>query len=84
MATEVVKGCVGIAGIANDEKLANMTITNMMVMMIKSLDVKVRSSIVSSTLAYLSFNFPNFGSVKRCLQDAAKICNVIILPPTLM
>ena len=84
MATEVVKGCVGIAGIANDEKRANMTITNMMVMMIKSLDVKVRSSIVSSTLAYLSFNFPNFGSVKRCLQDAAKICNVIILPPTLM
>lgn len=84
LTTEEVKGCVEIARVAKNKQQANIMITNMMVSMIKSLDVKVKSSVVSKTLAYLSFNYPNFADVKQCLRDAAKICNVIMLPPTFL
>lgn len=79
-----VRGCVEIARVAKNKQLANMMITNMMVSMIKSYDGEVKNSIVSKILAYLSFNYRNFASVKQCLLDAAKICNVIILPPTFL
>lgn len=84
LTTEEVRGCVEIAGVAKNKQQANIMITNMMVSMIKSYDGEVKNSIVSKTLAYLSFNYPNFASVKQCLLDAAKICNVIILPPTFL
>ncbi len=84
LTTEEVKGCVEIARAAKNAQQANIMITYMMVSMIKSLDVKVKSSVVSKTLAYLSFNYPNFADVKQCLRDAAKICNVILLPTIFM
>lgn len=84
LTTEEVRGCVEIAGIAKNKQQADIMITNMMVSMIKSYDGEVKNSIVSKTLAYLSFNYPNFARVKQCLLDAAKICNVIILPPTFL
>lgn len=84
LTTEEIRGCVEIARVAKNKQQANIMITNMMISMIKSYDGQVKNTIVSKTLAFLSFHYPNFASVKQCLLDAAKICNVIILPPTFL
>lgn len=60
--------------------LARITITNMFVAMIKSLRNDLKSELITNTLSRIPYQYRNTRIVKMCLTDAARICNVIILP----
>ncbi len=80
LSMSVVTACVTISQKAKDKQLARITITNMLAAMIKSFDVFQRSSMVSEIFYALPDQFQHTLFVKQCLQDATKICNVIIMP----
>ena len=63
-----------------DISLARITITNMFVAMIKSLRNDLKSELITNTLSRIPYQYWNTRIVKMCLTDAARICNVIILP----
>ena len=65
---------------AKDISLARITITNMFVAMIKSLRDELKSELITNTLSRIPYQYRNTRIVKTCLIDAARICNVIILP----
>lgn len=65
---------------AKDVSLARITITNMFVAMIKSLRDDLKSELISNTLSRIPYQYRNTRIVKEILTDAARICNVIILP----
>lgn len=65
---------------AKDISLARITITNMFVAMIKSLRDDVKSELITNILSRIPYQYRNTRIVKTCLTDAARICNVIILP----
>ena len=60
--------------------LARITITNMFVAMIKSLRDDMKSELITNTFSRIPYQYRNTRIVKTCLTDAARICNVIILP----
>lgn len=65
---------------AKDISLARITITNLFVAMIKSLRDDFKSELITNTLSRIPYQYKNTRIVKTCLTDAARICNVIILP----
>ena len=48
--------------------------------MIKSLRNDLKSELITNTLSRIPYQYWNTRIVKMCLTDAARICNVIILP----
>lgn len=49
--------------------------------MIESLRNDLKSELITKTLSRTPHQYRNTRIVKLCLTDAARICNVIILPP---
>jgi hypothetical protein len=76
----IINACVQIAAEANDNNLARITMTNMLAAMIKSLKSEVKGEFVTQVLSGLPSQYKNTNEVKECMRDAAKICNVIMLP----
>lgn len=80
--TSVLQACFRIATISKDNNLARFTITNLMVEMIKAFNPIHKSALVSKMLDSLPTSFKDTLLLRQCLQDAARINNVILLPPS--
>lgn len=77
----IIQACIGIAAKARDKMLARMTMTNLMAMMIGAIELSRRSEMVASLMAMLPMEYKDSQIVRQCLQDAARMKNVILLPP---
>ena len=80
LVTLIIQAAIRIAADAKDTKLASMTLTNMMVVMISSMQSNQRSVMVANLMEALPAEYRNTMMVRQCLQDAARINNVILLP----
>lgn len=76
----VVQAAIKIAENAKDRQLARITLTNLFVVMIAAIRTLQRSAIVANLTATLPEEYRNTMFVRRCLEDAARINHVIILP----
>lgn len=77
----VIQACISIASEAKDQRLARMTITNLLAMMINAIEPSRRSVMVARLMATLPIEYKNTQIVRQCLQDAARMKKVILLPP---
>lgn len=80
LVTMIVQAAIRIAADAKDQKLAAMTITNLMVVMISAMKSTQRSFMVAKLMEAIPVEYRNTMMVRQCLQDAARINNVILLP----
>ena len=80
LVTIIIHAALRIAIDANDKKLATMTLTNLLSVMIKALKSEVKSYMVATIMETLPKEYSNSMMVRQCLQDAARINNVILLP----
>ncbi len=76
----IIRAAIKIAADARDHKLAAMTLTNLMVVMISAMQNTQRSYMVANLMEALPKEYRNTLLVRQCLQDAARINNVILLP----
>ena len=80
LVTLIIRAAIRIAADAKDQKLAAMTLTNLMVVMISAMQSSQRSYMVANLMKTLPAEYRNTMLVRQCLQDAARINNVILLP----
>lgn len=80
LVTIIIRAALMIASDAKDKKLATMTLTNLFVVMIKAIKPEIKSYMVASLMESLPMEYVNSMMVRQCLQDAARINNVILLP----
>lgn len=80
LVTVIIRAALVIASDAKDKKLATMTLTNLLAVMIKAIKPEIKSYMVATVMESLPMEFGNTMMVRQCLQDAAKINNVILLP----
>lgn len=80
LVTIIIRAALRIAANAKDKNLATMTLTNLLSVMIKALKPEVKSYMVATLMESLPKEYSNSVMVRQCLQDAARINNVILLP----
>lgn len=80
LVTIIIQAALKIASDAKDKKLAMMTLTNLFAVMIKAIKPEIKSYMVATLMESLPMEYSNSMMVRQCLQDAAKINNVILLP----
>lgn len=80
LVTNIMRAAVRIMADAKDEQLVTMTMTNLMAVMISAISPSQKSVIVANLMRALPTDYWNTMKVRQCLQDAAKINNVIMLP----
>ena len=76
----VVRAAIKIAADAKDQQLARMTLTNLFVVMISAIRTLQRSAIVANLMAALPQEYENTMFVRQCLEDAARVSHVIMIP----
>ena len=76
----IIKAAIKIAADAKDKKLATISLTNLMAIMIKAINCQYKSYVVTNLLNSLPVEYVNTMMVRQCLNDAARINNVVILP----
>lgn len=77
----IMQACIEIAAEAKDKQLAKMTMNNLLAMMIDATELPRRSTMVASLMTTLPTEYQNTLMVRQCLQDAARMKHVILLPP---
>ena len=80
LVTDIIRAALVIASDAKDKKLATMSLTNLLAVMIKAIKPEIKSYMVAAVMESLPMEFGNTMMVRQCLQDAARINNVILLP----
>ena len=80
LTTIIIKAAIKIAADAKDKKLATISLTNLMAIMIKAINWQYKSYMVTNLLNSLPVEYVNTMMVRQCLNDAARINNVVILP----
>lgn len=80
LVTNIIRAAVKIMAEAKDSQLVTMTLTNLMAVMISAISASQKSIIVANLMKALPSEYWNTAKVRQCLQDAAKINNVIMLP----
>lgn len=78
LVTLIMRAAIRIAADAKGQKLASMTL--MMVVMISAMQSNQRNFMVANLMEALPAEYRNTMMVRQCLQDAARINNVILLP----